>query len=337
MHVADRGESHRVLSNHASSPAGRETRPFRTRDGPPAPLAPVLQARDREAGPTFDTLIVPDIPRRKTPAQIDQGNEARYTRRFYRDVLTLLDESRVPVLVGGAFAFTYFTGIQRPTKDFDIFIRREDVERALEVLGTHGFVTELTFPHWLGKAKSDEFLVDIIFGSGNGVAPVDDEWFEHAVPHELVGVPVMLSPAEEMLWSKAFVMERERYDGADVIHLMRARGRALDWDRLVRRFGQNWRVLYFNLVLYGFVYPGAESPAPPAITRELARRLAEEDAAASGPAEVCRGTLISREQYLIDVAEWGLADGRLEPHGPMTADEIATWTAAIEHEEHHHK
>ena len=50
---------------------------------------------------------------------------ARYTRRFYRDVLTILDRANVPTLVGGAFAFSHFTGIQRPTKDFDLFVRRE--------------------------------------------------------------------------------------------------------------------------------------------------------------------------------------------------------------------
>lgn len=276
-----------------------------------------------------------DIPRKKTPQQIDQGTEARYTRRFYRDVLTQLDEAGVPVLVGGAFAFTHYTGIQRPTKDFDIFVLREDVGRALDALGAHGFVTELTFPHWLAKAKSDEFLVDIIFSSGNGIAPVDEEWFTHAIDHELVGVPVRVCPPEEMVWSKAFVMERERYDGADVIHILRAVGSSLDWDRLMRRFGPNWRVLFLNLVLYGFVYPGAESPAPPAVMDELLRRFVEENGRAPRPADVCRGTLISREQYLIDVQEWGLADGRIEPYGPLSADEVASWTAAIALEEHH--
>jgi hypothetical protein len=37
-------------------------------------------------------------------------------------------------------------------------------------------------------------------------------------------VPVIFCPPEEMIWSKAFVMERERYDGADArILFVRAR------------------------------------------------------------------------------------------------------------------
>ena len=44
---------------------------------------------------------------------------------------------------------------------------------------------------------------------------------------------------------------------------------------------------------------------------------------------MCRGTLISREQYLVDITEWGYSDARMQPRGPMSATEIAHWTEAI--------
>ena len=68
-------------------------------------------------------------------------------------------------------------------------------------------------------------------------------------------------------------MERERYDGADVIHILHTRGPKLDWTRLVDRFSDNWRILLLNLVLYGFVYPGEESPAPQWVMDTLLTRL----------------------------------------------------------------
>ena len=272
---------------------------------------------------------MPHKPNSRTPSEIDRDTAARYTRRFYRDVLTSLDRANVPALVGGAFAFSHYTGIQRPTKDFDLFVRREHIERALETLASEGFHTELTFPHWLGKARSDEFLVDLIFGSGNGVAPVDDIWFDHAVEAEAVGVPVWICPAEELLWSKAFVMERERYDGADVIHIFRTCGSRLDWTRLIDRFADYWRILLLNLVLYGFVYPGEESPAPRWVMDALMARLGDELGESSTGERICQGTLISREQYLTDILEWGYADARMQPRGPMSAREIAHWTQAI--------
>ena len=48
--------------------------------------------------------------------------------------------------------------------------------------------------------------------SGNGVAVVDDEWFEpRADGQGLRPRACLVAPAEEMIWSKAFVLERERY------------------------------------------------------------------------------------------------------------------------------
>jgi len=50
-------------------------------------------------------------------------------------------------------------------------------------------------------------------------------------------------------------MERERFDGGDIAHLIRGSGRDLDWQRLLNRFGPHWRVLFSHLVMFGFCYP----------------------------------------------------------------------------------
>jgi hypothetical protein len=248
----------------------------------------------------------------------------------YRHVLEALREGGVEFLVGGAYAFTRYTGIERSTNDFDVFVRYTDRHRALEVLADAGFDTEETFPHWLAKAFWGDDFVDIIYSSGNGVAPVDDGWFAHAPDADVLGLRVKISPPEEMLWSKAFVMERERYDGADVIHLLRAGAATLDWDRLLHRFGSYWRVLLSHLVLFGFVYPGERARIPRRVMDTLLARLAGElDASDADVAKLCQGTVVSRQQYLVDVQEWGYTDGRLRPCGNMTAEEIAHWTAAI--------
>src|SRR5262245_44265123 len=60
------------------------------------------------------------------------------SQAFYVRVMTRLQEARVPFLVGGAFALARFTGIERNTKDFDIFVRREDIDRALKALADDG-------------------------------------------------------------------------------------------------------------------------------------------------------------------------------------------------------
>ncbi|MGH7392507.1 MAG: nucleotidyltransferase [Candidatus Rokuibacteriota bacterium] len=248
--------------------------------------------------------------------------------RFYVAALRALTDAGVPFLVGGAYSFERYTGIARDTKDLDVFVRRQGFDRALGVLAAAGYRTETTFPHWLGKAHDGEDVLDVIFSSGNGCAVVDDEWFAHAVDDSVLGVTVRLCPPEETIWSKAFIMERERYDGADVAHLLRACADRLDWRRLLRRFGPHWRVLLAHLVLFGFVYPSENGRIPREVMTELTRRLSR-DAGRTSAAPVCFGTLLSRAQYLVDVETWGYRDGRLE-HGTMTEGDVAVWTSAIE-------
>jgi hypothetical protein len=251
------------------------------------------------------------------------------TSRFYRRVLQALTDAGVPFLVGGAFALACFTEIRRYTKDLDLFIRREDYERVGEALRPAGYSTELTFPHWLGKVYDGEAFVDLIFSSGNGEAPVDDAWFEHATQASVLGVPLRVSPPEECLWSKAFIMERERYDGADVAHLLRECAERLDWHRLLQRFGRHWRVLLSHLVLFGFIYPAERARIPAWLMDELLERLRHETHAPPPRTDVCAGTLLSREQYLIDVEQQGLRDARVTPVGHMSPEEVAHWTHSI--------
>ncbi len=279
---------------------------------------------------------------------------------FYRRAMAVLEQAGIPFLVGGAYAFAHYTGIVRHTKDFDLFILPRDFDAALDALAAAGYPVERNFPHWLGKAHgAGGSFVDLIFGSGNGLTRVDEGWFRHARRGEVLGVPVRLCPAEEMLWSKAFIMERERYDGADVAHLLHCCAEELDWQRLLSRFGEHWRVLLSHLVLFGYIYPaqststaGATHPPgaarlPAAVMATLVERLSRETfdpaAGAGAPAgdavsgaggpggdPLCRGTILSRAQYLSDIATHGYLDARLPPSGTMSPEQVEQWTAAIE-------
>jgi hypothetical protein len=252
------------------------------------------------------------------------------TADFYRGVLQALTQAEVPFLVGGAFAHACFTGIRRVTKDLDLFIRRCDYDRIAQVMATRGWRTEIAYPHWLAKVHAGDEFIDLIFNSGNGVAPVDEDWFQGNAAAEVLGVPVLLANVEDSLLSKAFIMERERYDGADIAHLIQANAEQLDWAGLLRRFGPHWRVLLAHLTLFGFIYPGERHRLPRWLMETLVARLAAETRQPPPDAlPVCAGTLLSREQYLHDVRQLGYIDGRLTPMSTMTADDVAVWTEAI--------
>lgn len=276
--------------------------------------------------------------------QSTRDDLAQDTNTFYRRTLHVLSDAQVPFLVGGSHAFLHYTGIERNTKDFDLHIKAEDRGRALEALDQAGYRTDVTFPHWLAKAFQGGDHVDLVYSSGNGICSTDDAWFEHSVDAEVLGMPVRLVPLVEFLWQKAFIMERERFDGADVMHILHVQAEHLDWERLIQRFGPHWQLLLSHLVFFCFAYPCEAHRIPAGVIGELVSRLQQQLAAgqkgqngqgAEGAerdhARICQGTLVSRQQYLLDIGRWGYRDARLVPIGRMTPEDAVYWTWAIEH------
>jgi hypothetical protein len=262
------------------------------------------------------------------PATLQSSSTAGEYRAFYHAVMNRLNECQIPFLLGGGHALKYYTGLTRQLKDLDIFIKRSQLKRAFAALTGAGYRTELTFPHWLGKVYCGDQVVDMLFSSGNGICTVDDDWFKHSVAGIWFNLPVSLCPLEEMIWCKAFVMERERYDGADIAHIFRACGGNIDWQRLLRRFDAHWRVLLSCLILFGYIYPSDHSSIPEWVLQSLLTGLQDEKGLPPSRNRVCRGTLLSRVQYRDDVESWGYVDARQLPAGPLTPQQAARWTAA---------
>lgn len=230
--------------------------------------------------------------------------------RFYRTALNHLAEGGVPFMIGGSHALREYTGIVRDTKDFDIFCKPEDHPRVLELLINAGYQTEVTYPNWLAKAFHRDHFVDIIFSSGNSVCRVDETWFRHSRPSTMFGVPVQLIPPEEMIWSKGYVQDRGRFDGADIAHILLKQGETLDWHRLLVRIGPDAEVLFGHLVTFRFVYPSERDVVPEWIMRELWSRIERQIAEPPPTERICRGTLLSPYDYEIDVTQWGYQDAR---------------------------
>jgi hypothetical protein len=250
------------------------------------------------------------------PGELSSDSRAAETQRCSDELhararaIELLQDAGVPFVVGGAYAYCAYTGIYRDTKDLDLFPRKRDALRALTVLAKDGWRTERTDEVWLYKAFKGEYFVDFIFSSGNGVAEVDDEWFTHAKWADVFGHRVRIAPAEEMIWSKAFVLERERFDGADVLHLIKFAGREMDWARVLRRFDRYWEVLLAQLMLFRYAYPGERSAVPDWVMSELLARTQSTVDEGDWPFKICRGNLLSKVNFRLDIDEWGNIDGR---------------------------
>ncbi len=224
---------------------------------------------------------------------------------MFRETLMLLNRCRVPYVVSGAFALQIHTGIWRATKDLDLFLTPADIPAALRCLRKHGFRCETKDAVWLHKARRNGFFIDLITGMSNAVISVEPSWIKNARPAMVLDVRARVLAAEELLVSKLFVIRRERFDGADIAHVIYSSQGKLDWNRILTLVSEHWEILLFALVLYRYVYPAYSHYVPAWVWQCLLERFSQE-VTESNPSAHFRGSLVDDKMFAIDVAEWGM-------------------------------
>lgn len=224
---------------------------------------------------------------------------------LFREVLTLLENAHVPHAVAGAFALRQHTGISRFTKDLDIFLTAQSASSALDCLQKRGFRCEVCDPVWLAKAHRDDYFVDLITGMSNAAIAVDDSWIARSLPARVCEVDTRVLAPEELLASKLFVARRERFDGADIAHIIFGSRGKLQWERVLQIAGEHWELVLWSLTLFRYVYPAQSDYVPQSLWRDLLARFSEEVTSPKAGARF-RGSLIDDVMFAIDVEEWGM-------------------------------
>lgn len=225
----------------------------------------------------------------------------------YQQAVECLAQAGIPFAIAGAFALHQHTGIWRSTKDLDIFLEPQQVPEALQQLEQRGFRTEIKDPVWLAKAYCGDYFVDLITALGNAAMLVDRSWIERSEPYRLFGIQCRVLGAEEIIASKIFVTRRERFDLADVVHLIRALGKRLDWKRLQYLMTGHEELLLWTLVFFAYVYPARVELIPRQLWNSLLQGLENHLDSPQADAPF-RGTLIDPNMFAIDVNEWGERD-----------------------------
>jgi hypothetical protein len=228
----------------------------------------------------------------------------------FRKSLRVLNQIGIPYAVGSAFARHIYTGIWRETKDLDVFVRPEDLKRALDALREAGFETEVLVQHWLAKARKKKHTIDLIFGAGHGQFSVDDKFFQNSIRREIVGVETYLVPVEEMIAFAMFVNTRQRFDGSEVAHLIRSRQGKLDWKRIVDRLGVHRQLLFWHLILFDYIYPGHSDYLPQKLMLELFEEMQQRWEKPVHEPTAFRGTLIDPFSFMVDIEDWEYKDIR---------------------------
>jgi hypothetical protein len=236
---------------------------------------------------------------------IEVGEKNKKAHGFYKEALSLLQESGIEFMLGGGFALRHYTGIYRDSKDLDIFCRPRDYPKILKLFDNKGFKTELTDARWLAKIHKGNDFMDVIFDSSNAICTVDDSWFRNASSGTFSDIKVKFIPPEELFWCKIYVQNRERFDGADLNHLLLKCGKKMKWKRLFSHMEKHWQLLLAQLLSFQFVYPGDFTEIVPKwLYDELLQRAEEQYNIPPTKIRICRGPLIDQTQYAVDIKEW---------------------------------
>lgn len=227
---------------------------------------------------------------------------------FYGRALDELLKLGTPFFVAGTYAVSAYTGISRQTKDLDIFCKAGDFLHILNHFNDMGYRIQVEDERWIGKVFDDKAFFDVIFASSNGTMPIGEQWFEHARHGQVLGKPAMLIGPTELVWSKCFIQNRDRFDGADVAHLILKAHDQIDWRRLLDYMEVHWEVLLIHLLNFRWVYPTERDKVPDWLLDNLLERVARQRNLPPSQMKVCRGRMLSRRDYEIDVKEWGFGD-----------------------------
>jgi hypothetical protein len=101
------------------------------------------------------------------------------------------------------------------------------------------------------------------------------------------------------------VQNRERFDGADINHLLVKYGKKMDWKWILKRMDPHWHLLLSAIIMFQFCYPSEyRDIVPQWLFDELMERARQQYDMPSPWEKVCRGPIIDQTQYAIDIKEW---------------------------------
>jgi Uncharacterised nucleotidyltransferase len=153
-----------------------------------------------------------------------------------RKTAAALLDADVPFLLGGGMAAAARGGPESD-HDVDFLMKREDAERALDVLAQAGFRPERPPENWLFKVWDGDVFVDLIFDTSAG--PVTDDVFERAEELEVYAVRMGVAALEDVMVTKLMALDEQRIDYKGSLEIARALREQIDWDAVRARIEES--------------------------------------------------------------------------------------------------
>jgi hypothetical protein len=196
--------------------------------------------------------------------------------KSFRTALNALNEAHVPYVIGGAFAIYRYSGAWRNTNDLDLYLERRHISQAADILAREGFLDygEMAAGdrEWIYHAMKDGTLIDLIWQPPNHMASIDESFYENGTDGEFLDVQTRYMSASDLIWTKIFIINRQRCDWPDIFHVIRSSPSEIDWSSLVQKIGDHWPVLLSFVVLFDWVYPNEAQSIPQSLREDLLNR-----------------------------------------------------------------
>jgi hypothetical protein len=183
----------------------------------------------------------------------------------YRRVIAEAQQRAIPFAIGGGLAAMSYAGRWRDTKDIDFYVTPQHKDEMISVAlgcGMRDYYEREPYDRkWIFRTYTDDIIVDVMWAMANQRAPVDLGWF-HGPTITAGGLSFGLLGLEEEIWSKLYVLQRDRCDWPDVFNML-AHGPDLDWHRLITRVGPDKRLFAGLLAAFSWLCPSAAARRVP--------------------------------------------------------------------------
>jgi hypothetical protein len=197
----------------------------------------------------------------------------------YQRVIREARDAGIPFAFGGAFATAVYTGDLRNTKDFDFYVlpeHREAMIGAISRAALEDHFDRLPYDRsWIYRASQGDTIVDAIWAMANQRTAVDSRWLTRGPEVNLRGERLPVIPIEELIWSKLYVLQRERSDWGDVLRLIDARAESVDWDHLLSQLAEDTPLLTATLAVFAWLAPDRARDIPDRVWDRIGLRPPE--------------------------------------------------------------
>ena len=229
------------------------------------------QMSDRRSAPPRAPAVSNAPGRTNTPPWSHRLPEKEW--RVYQRVVQEARDAGIRLAFGGAFATAVYTGELRNTKDFDFYILPEDragMVAAMDRAGLTDYFERLPYDRkWIYRGGDGDVLVDAIWAMANQRSRVDPVWLSRGPLVDIRGTQIRAIPIEELIWSKLYVLQRERSDWGDVLNLVAAQTGSIDWNHLLARLAKDTPLLTAVLSVFAWLDPDRATTIPAEVWNSL--------------------------------------------------------------------